>query len=137
MPENECLANKWQRWTERNPCGHLTIAPPLVNITGYIAAGQKLPPSVDLYITPNVTEDAARYVMHHCRPLTRVRPTDGRHVVFENIPPGTFIIATPNPTRAFRVETIGVSSDGVIRSNIQWVETSDGWKFVTLNISRD
>lgn len=127
----------WRQWTEQNPCGHVTIAPPLVNITGYIAAGQKLPPSVVLFVTPNVTEDAARHVRSHCRYIMRVKPNERRQVVFANIPAGLFVLAAPNPNHEFRIlKTVGVSSGGEVRTYVDWIETPDGWEFIILNISR-
>jgi len=87
-------------WWSGNPCGYLKVQKPLFNVSGWLTGSTKANVSVDVYIAPNDSLDAALDVVVRCRPIGNAQADEDGRFSFANLPAGLYFVALPS--REFR-----------------------------------
>lgn len=131
VPQPNDLAS----WMSDAPCGQLNLAPPFVNITGTLNFRPSSPAPVALHIAPNLTRDAADFVLENCAPIGTLQVEPGANFSLRGLPQGPYFLAAriPNnqtpPVMSFKVER-----SKKLRTTITWTQTVNGHFVVALAI---
>ncbi len=84
----------FQEWTRQNPCGSLSIRPPLFNVTGHLSGTDNYNRSLRLHIAPNTTADAALYVIDNCARLGYIDVQQNGMFTVGALPEGDYVLVT-------------------------------------------
>ena len=90
-------SSTFDKWVRQNPCGALTVQRPLLNASGRVGGRVTSGQWVHLYIAPNLTRGAARFVVGNCASLGRVPVNRSGGFELLSLPEGKFVAATNSP----------------------------------------
>lgn len=83
-------------WWAGNSCGYLRIHEPLSNVSGWLTGPTKANVTVDVYVAPNDSLDAALDVVVRCRPIGNAQADETGRFSFTNLPAGLYFVALPS-----------------------------------------
>jgi len=124
-------------WWVGNPCGYLKVQKPLFNVSGWLTGPTKANVTVDVYISPNNSLDAALDVVVRCRQIGSVQVDELGRFTLTNLPAGLYFVALPSreftQMQGFPVIEEHESSGHVVR--MLWYGGSVSYSIAAFSVS--